>query len=71
MWKRRTRREVVVVVVLMVEMMVAGSGRRLEEEFVDGLLLKCRTTKEHKRWRAHKPGVDDVVVPINLEISTL
>ena len=38
------------VVVLVVEMMVAGFGRRLEEEFVDGLLLKCRTQKQHMRW---------------------
>ena len=54
MWKRRTRREVAVlvllVVVLVVEMMVAGSGKRLEEEFVDGLLLKCRTPKQNMRW---------------------
>ena len=62
---------VVVVVVVVVEMMVAGSGRRLEEEFVDGLLLKCKTPKKHKRWRADKQGVDDVVVPINLETLTL
>ena len=51
MWKRRTRREVVgiggviAVVLAVVEMMVAGSGRRLEREFEDGVLLKCKTPK--------------------------